>query len=199
MVDPALQSTAVFALSLVFGGAALSKIAAWDELEGVVRNYRILPSASVLPVAWLLPPVELILAIGLLFPATRAPAALGMLALLLAFAGAIGVNVARGRTDIDCGCFSSSLKQNLSWWLVVRNAVLAGLALLAIAQAAPRELVSADWLTILAGGLTLFLAYLCVGTVTLKAPPRFDEIAMARAEAAAQPAQPRVSSSWKTL
>jgi hypothetical protein len=199
MVDPALQSTAVFALSLIFGAAALGKIAAWDELEGVVRNYRVLPSPLVLPVAWLLPPVELILAVGLLLSATRAPAALGMLVLLLVFAGAIGVNVARGRTDIDCGCFHSSLKQSLSWWLVVRNIVLAGMALLAIAPATARELVAADWVTIIAGGMTLFLAYLCVGYVTLKAPPRFEEIAMARAAAAAQPAQPRVSTNWKTL
>lgn len=199
MVDPAVQTTALLALSLVFGAAAVSKMAAWGELEGVVRNYRILPRALARPVAWVLPPVELALAFALLLPATRIIAALGMLGLLLAFAAAIAVNILRGRTDIDCGCFHSSLKQNLSWWLVARNGVLAGFALMALAQPAARGLVAADWLTILAGGLSLFLAYLCVGYVTLKPPPRFDDIAMARAQAAAEPGQPRASANWKTL
>ena len=126
MIDPALQSTATLVLSLVFAAAAVSKIVAWGELEGVVRNFRVLPGVLVVPVTRVLPPAELALAVGLLVPATRSLAAAGALVLLLAFTVAIGVNVARGRTDIDCGCFRSSLKQNLSWWLVVRNLVLAG-------------------------------------------------------------------------
>lgn len=201
MIDPALQTTALLVLSLVFGAAAVGKINAWGELEGVVRNYRLVPAALVMPVTWLLPPVELALAIALLVPAMRPVAAAGALVLLLAFAVAIGVNVARGRTEIDCGCFRSSLKQQLSWWLVLRNLVLAGFALVALQTAAARALGAGDWLSVAAGGVSLFLAYLSVGYVTLKAPPRFDEIAEARAAAAREAAAtpPRVSASWKTL
>src|SRR5690606_791824 len=50
--------------------------------------------------------------------------------LLVVFAFAIGINVARGRKAIDCGCFRTGYKQNLSWLLVLRNVLLAGAGLI---------------------------------------------------------------------
>ena len=51
-----------------------------------------------------------------------------MPSLLLIFAAALAVNVLRGRTWIDCGCFRNGLKQTVSWLLVARNIGLAAAA-----------------------------------------------------------------------
>lgn len=173
-LDPVLQLTAALVLALVFGGGALSKLTAWAELEGVVANFRVLPRALVPIAARLLPPAELVLAVGILVPATRAAAAWGMGALLVVFAGGIALNIGRGRTDIDCGCFRSSLRQNLSWWLVLRNGLLVVLAAACLATPDARDLAWADSFIIVMAALTLFIAYLSVGYVTLAAPPTFE-------------------------
>lgn len=174
-IDPILQLTAALALALVFGLGAVGKFSAWAELEGVVANFRVLPRALVPLVTRLLPPVELVLAVGVLVPATRMAAAGGMAVLLAVFAAAIAVNVLRGRTDIDCGCFRSALKQNLSWWLVLRNGLLLVLAAACALSPSARELGWSDNFIVVMAALTLFTAYLSVGYVTLKVPPTFED------------------------
>ncbi len=126
-------SIAIRALvGLIFLAAAWGKLRHRLEFQGVVANYRLLPDSLVAPFARILPPLEAVvgalLPTGLLSPWTEL-AASGLLAV---FAIAMTVNIRRGRTDIDCGCFQSALKQTLGWTLVARNAVLA----LAVAGAA---------------------------------------------------------------
>ncbi len=174
-IDPMLQHTAALALALVFGSGAFGKLSAWDEFEGVVQNFRVLPRALVPVVAKVLPPVEVLLALAVLVPPTRAIAGWGMAILLVVFAAAIGLNVVRGRVNIDCGCFRSSLKQNLSWWLVLRNALLVVLAVACAAATGPRDLAVVEWFFVLTGATVLFLVYLSVGYVTLRRPPTFEE------------------------
>ena len=118
-------SIAIRALvGLIFLTAAWGKLRHRLEFEGVVANYRLLPDWAVAPFALVLPPVEAVvgalLPTGLLPPWTEGAAA----ALLALFAVAMAINIKRGRTHIDCGCFQSALKQTLGWTLVARNAVL---------------------------------------------------------------------------
>lgn len=174
-LDPMLQHTAAVTLALVFGAAAYSKFTAWDEFEGVVQNFRVLPRPLVPVAARMLPPVEALAAVAVLVPALRAVAGSVMAVLLAMFALGIAVNLARGRVDIDCGCFRSSLRQNLSAWLVVRNVLLLGLALACMAAPADRALGAADLFFALMGAAVLFLVYLSVGYVTLRRPPTFEE------------------------
>jgi hypothetical protein len=140
-------------VALVFAAAALGKMRHWAVLRGVVANYRLLPDLLVAPLAYALPPVEAIVAaalmVGPMSPWPEAAAA----ALLLAFAAAMGVNLMRGRRDIDCGCFQSALKQSLSWRLVARNVLLA--LLLAVSLSA----------TVQAADLRALLEGLLVGGV----------------------------------
>jgi len=126
-------------LALVFLTAAVGKMRHWAVLHGVIANYRLLPDGLVAPVAYALPPIEAILAATLLVGSMSPWPEAGAAALLLVFAAAMGVNLIRGRRDIDCGCFQSALKQGLSWILVVRNVVLAlllGVAILSMNDAA---------------------------------------------------------------
>ncbi len=195
MIDPALQHTAALALFLVFAGAAVTKMAAWTELPGVVRNFRLLPAALVAPASWALPPLELALALAVLAGPLRTPAGACLLLLLAAFAAAIGINLARGRSDIDCGCFASALKQTLSWWLVLRNALLMALALLCTLPAGTRALAGTDWVTIAAGAVSLFFVYLATGYVTRRPPPTLEELAAMRP---GQSAQAQLVRDWNT-
>ena len=156
----ALLAIRVF-LALVFATAALSKLGHAEEFYGVVRNFRILPDRASRVTALVLPVVELATAAGLLIGATAVPAALAAAALLVVFGAAIAVNVLRGRTWIDCGCFRNGLKQQVGWALVARNAAMAGAALV-VAGLLPAAsgLTLAEALVGLLAGLTALMLYL---------------------------------------
>lgn len=132
MVGPIFISFSVILLAVMFFVAGLSKIRALDTFEGVVQNFRVLPAGMVRPFALALPTVEIAVAAALIIPATRLLGAVAACFLLLIFTIAIAVNLTRGRREIDCGCFSSELKQNLSGWLVARNLLLASCTLIVI-------------------------------------------------------------------
>jgi hypothetical protein len=145
-------------VGLVFLLAAVQKVQHWRLLPGVIANYRLLPGWAVLPAAALLPPLELLLAIGLLSAQAQPWPELAAIALLLLFAGAMAVNIARGRTHIDCGCGQAFLAQHLSPPLVARNLVLAALLLPSLTPSAPVPMPAL--LSAVAAGLGFFLLYL---------------------------------------
>lgn len=148
---------------LVFAVAALDKMLHWRVLEGVIGNYRLLPSFLVKPAAYILPPVELMVAAALLSGVVMMPAVAAAIALLLLFALAMAVNIARGRTYIDCGCQQSFLRQTLKPALVTRNLILA--ALLGVSLL-PLSLPSSGAGAVgIAAGMALFLFYLIANTV----------------------------------
>lgn len=172
LFDPVVVWTARLTLAAVFGMAAVLKLRALEEFVGVVHNYRLLPEALVRPVAYLLPPFEGMVAIGLLIEPTRPYAAAGAAVLLVLFTIAMGINLARGRRNIDCGCFASTLKQRLSWGLVGRNAVLLALALSVMPSELPaRPLMWLDVISTVAGSATVVLLYVAFSRLVGLAPP----------------------------
>jgi uncharacterized membrane protein len=170
MVDPAFALLAVLLLAVVFGAAALAKLRDLDSFQGVVEQYRLLPAVLVEPFVRVLPVVELGAALGLLLPATRALAAATLVGLLVLFAAAMAINLARGRSDIDCGCFIGVQKQRISWTLVVRNLMLAGFGLMLLVEGTGRPLAALDWVTITAAAASLLLLYEAVGRLFGLAP-----------------------------
>lgn len=105
--------------------------------EGIVADCRMLPPALVAPFARALPFVEPATVLALPVPATVAAGAVLSAALLAAFAGAMAVDILRGRTGIDCGCFLGALPQRIGWPLVVRNLLLVAGSLALPLLAAP--------------------------------------------------------------
>lgn len=174
MIDPVIHYLLVCLLALVFlqGGAA--KLTARDEFQGVVTSYRLLPSAMVPAFAALLPFAELAAGIGVVLPATRHFGAALAIALLLMFALAMAINLARGRTEIDCGCFKSGFRQTISGWLVGRNLLLAAGAALLWLPAGGRATGGFDVFLVIAASLMLFLGYYSVGVLTRKPVTRYD-------------------------
>lgn len=160
MFDPVIVWTARLVLAAVLLGAAIAKLRALEEFAGVVHNYRLLPERLARAVAYILPMLEIVLALGLLLEPTRRIAAVITAMLLAIFALAMTINLWRGRVHIDCGCFATALKQRLSWALVARNGVLIGLAVLIVPQAlAPRALGALDLLTVIVASAALLLLY----------------------------------------
>jgi uncharacterized membrane protein YphA (DoxX/SURF4 family) len=189
-LDPALYYLAACVIALVFLHAGISKLLARDEFRGVLANYRILPEALLAPFAVLLPIAELAAGAGVLSALTRSHAAVLACALLLIYALAMGINLARGRRDIDCGCFRSALKQTISGWLIWRNLVLAAAAAALLLPQAARTTGVLDYVTAGAGGVMLFLCCYALGVLTRRPMTRYDA-------AFAKPGAAR--SGWKTL
>jgi hypothetical protein len=155
-------------VGLVFLLAATQKTQHWRIFFGVIANYRLLPRLLVVPAAGLLPPLEMIVGMLLLSAMVVPWAELAATLLLALFAGAMAVNIRRGRATIDCGCGQSFLKQTLSWTLVARNAVLAALLLPSLVPIGPLPMSAA--LTGAGAGLAFFLLYLLLNV--LSALPR---------------------------
>jgi hypothetical protein len=159
-LDPVLAWSVRLVAVCLLAAAAGAKLAALEPFVGVVRNYRLLPAALARPLAYLIPPLELLIAAAILvFPSAMTPLASAGL-LLLGFAGAMAINLVRGRAEIDCGCFLGFMRQRLSWTLVIRNVLLSA-ALLAVAStpASARVLLWFDWLTIAAAVPSLLLIW----------------------------------------
>ena len=142
MTDPLLQLVLALPLALLFALAAHHKLAEGAHFDAQLDAYRVMPEALLPLVARLLPILELAIAVLLLLPDTRTAAALGAASLVAVYALGMLLNLLRGRTDIDCGCGAEP--QEISYWLVVRNAILAGAALLVAMPAAPRPLGALD-------------------------------------------------------
>jgi hypothetical protein len=155
-------------VGLIFLSGAVQKAQAWRLLPGVIGNYRLLPGWMVLPAAGVLPPLELLLAICLLSTQGRPWPELAAIALLMLFAGAMAINIARGRVHIDCGCGQAFLAQHLSRPLTARNLVLAALLLPSLVPSASVPMPAL--LGAVAAGLGFFLLYLLFNL--LEALPR---------------------------
>ncbi len=126
-MEPLFGLLARLALAALFAAAGIGKLRDRRRFDGIVVDYRLLPPRLALRIAAPLPWVELALAAGLL--AGIRLASLGAAALLGLYGVAMAVNLARGRRLIDCGC--GGQPQRLSGWLVLRNALLGAVALLA--------------------------------------------------------------------
>lgn len=162
-IDPAISTAFSVSLAAFFAASAAHKARSYSEFAGVVRNYRIGPEALAPLVSPIIVAAEMLIAIGLLIPELRSEAAIGGAGLFLLYGAAIAVNLARGRTDIDCGCsfggHADEGSERLTPILIVRNFVLASPALAASAAAATRELGMLDYAAILLFALTAAALY----------------------------------------
>jgi len=154
-VDPVLLATLRAALALLLGAAALHKLRDRASFAAVLAEYRVLPGAALHVGVWLVPALEAGVAVALVLLGPSGPAAAALL--LALYGGAIALNLARGRRELDCGCLGPSLRQPISGSLVGRNALLVAAALACLLPAAPRALVWLDAATIAAATACLGL------------------------------------------
>lgn len=156
--DPVTVGTLIGALALVMFAAAWHKLSEPDAFAAALSAYGLLPQRAVDAVARGLPLLEALIGACILLPATRTAALIALAALVLLYALAIGLNLVRGRRDIDCGCGGES--HPLSWGLVSRNLVLAAAALMASRPTLERSMNWVDALTLILGVLAFYAFYL---------------------------------------
>jgi hypothetical protein len=155
---PALADIASLSfIALLFAQAALHKLTDFHRFSGYVADYRLLPESLAKPVGAALVVAELLTVGLLLFPASRQFGAALACFLLLAYGAGISVNLARGRTQIECGC--GGARQFLSGGLLFRNGILALFAGAPMFFAPPLPLRPLDLIAGIAAGVSLWLAY----------------------------------------
>lgn len=126
-MDPLFVYMAAASLAVLLLVGGLDKLRHLDLFEGAVLAYRLLPAALSKPFSVLFVVSELSAAVLLLIPQARLYGALLAVLVLGAATAGVAINLFRGHTDVACGC--GNLKEQsagLSWWLVIRNAVLLG-------------------------------------------------------------------------
>ena len=154
MLDPAFGFLIVAGTALLLASAAIQKFRDLARFADIVAAYRVLPPALGRPAAWLIPCFEAAIALALVWQPIRNGAVMAAMALLIAYAACLGVNLRRGRRDLDCGCGPASDRRPIAAWMVWRNALLAAFLGIAALPWSPRSLHLTDLLTIV-GGLTV--------------------------------------------
>jgi hypothetical protein len=166
-LDPLIAATITTGLALLFINAAIHKVRDVARFRDTLARYELLPPLLAPLAALMIIMAEIVVAIAALVPAWRATAASCAAALLLLYAGAIAINLRRGRVSMDCGCGGIGERQTLQWWMVRRNLLLAVVALVATLPVSARELGWSDLFviscaTVSAAGLYLAHATLAV-------------------------------------
>lgn len=148
--------------------SGIGKLTDLADFTAGVRNYRILPNHLVPVFSWLLPWLEILLALMLLLGVLVPIAAVGVSVLVACFTIAVVINLARGR-EINCQCHGVAGSRTISGGTVARNMPLIGLSLW-LGIAAPVGLNWTDWrqrwtidLGLIGSPSAAILALCCIG------------------------------------
>jgi len=155
--DPGFVLTLRWLLASVFLIAIVHKLKDPAEFRVTLEDYQLLPSILLRPAFFALVSCEFVVICALL--ANLEFGGFAAAVLLSVYTLAIGINLVRGRTEIDCGCSGPAVRQTLSIWLVVRNIALVVLALITLVGSADRVLGLLDWFTSLAAAGVFALIY----------------------------------------
>lgn len=172
MIDPVVSGLLEADLALIFLAGAVQKARDPAWFTRAVREFQLIPHRLASPFAIAVTLVELLCAVGVLWAPTRVLAAGGIVALLLAFSAAVTINLARGRRDLDCGCFgpAATLSAGLSGWIVLRNLVLAAMAAALWMPIDARPVVWIDYLTVGFATVASLLVFAVVNRLIAAAP-----------------------------
>ncbi|MEB2487310.1 MauE/DoxX family redox-associated membrane protein [Burkholderia multivorans] len=188
-IDPVLATSAQAGAAAVVLLGAVAKLRAPVAFRDALAGYRLLPDALVAPAALAIPLAEALGAAALLFPDTRMAAAIGLIALLLAFAAALAANILRGRTDIECGCTGfagvrampgaaasgaaapgDGMPRRIGWLHVARVLLLVALVATALIAPDTRAVVWFDYLTLFFSVPLIVCALLTVDVLLANVP-----------------------------
>ncbi len=169
-LDPIFIIASALTIAVLLASAATHKVRAPARFAKQLADYQLLPGALVRPVARVIPVVELAIAFALLVPVSRYWAALTAASLIALYAAAIGINLWRGRRDIDCGCAGPDQAQPLRPILLLRNSVLVGVALLASVLPMARDLGFFDGFVTVAASAVALLLYAAADGLLANSP-----------------------------
>ena len=180
VMDPGIGCVIAGAGVLLFARAALAKYRRLAEFAAVLDNYQLFPARLNGTLAIGVPAVETAIALLLIPPSTRQWAAVAGALLLLAYAGAIAVNLRRGRRDLDCGCAGPAERRPIAAWMVWRNVAIAAALLAAGLPWTTRPLGWIDAITIPGALVVLTVLYAALDQLLGKVVPRTAALRGAR-------------------
>lgn len=170
MLDPAIGILIIGCCALLLASAAFHKLRDLPRFGAVLRAYRLLPAGGV-RLAPVVPLAELAIGVGLIVPATHHASALAGAALLVAYAAAIALNLARGRRDLACGCGGPDDARPIAPWMVGRNLLLALLLAATVVPWSSRALLPTDLITVGGGAAIATLLYVCLDRLLGRVAP----------------------------
>ena len=132
-----LESAIRIALGLVFLLYGLDKISQPDVFARSIDNYRLLPEVFINLMAVLLPWVEVLCGLLLIFGQWIRAAALVSGFLLIVFVIAVSITLVRG-LDISCGCFNTNGGRKVGMKLLGEDLLLLAMSLVLILKARDR-------------------------------------------------------------
>ncbi len=153
-LDPVFMWIIRLCLSMLFMFAALHKTKDAAYFESVLASYQLLPNKLIYLAGKLFISAEVITSLALLIGPSRSLGAVLAFLLLSIYGAAMAINLLKGKRLLDCGCHLQAQKQAISWHLVLRNALLAGVALLLLLPETIRHLQIYD-LAVVAFGFTM--------------------------------------------
>lgn len=149
---PYTVTVARWILAAIFLASGLSKLPNQRRFVFIVLAYKVLPRHLAYLYAAALPWIEVVVGLMLLVGiATRIGAAFAGL-LLLSFALAVLLNIARGRTGLDCGCFGNRHKQRLDGKVLARNGAMLLLSIDVMVYAHPYLALDSQLLAVFSSG-----------------------------------------------
>jgi hypothetical protein len=166
MVDPVIAWITALCIVMLFGSAAVGKLVDWRSFLSVLGNYKLLPPPLLVLAAPLVVALEAAVVPMLLLPSSRVVGSYLATCLLGSYAVAIGINLWRGRRNIDCGCLAAGRRRHITGWLVVRNLSLATTAMVAGLPMTSRNLGALDVVTIACTVTTLAVLYAIYSTLS---------------------------------
>ncbi|MFN2441547.1 MAG: MauE/DoxX family redox-associated membrane protein [Thermoanaerobaculia bacterium] len=104
LTSPWLTVRVQIALGVLFVAAALPKVVDPPSFAQMIYNYRLVPGGAINALALVMPWVEMLAGMALIFGIWRRSAAITIGGMLVVFIIAIGINLAREH-PVDCGCF----------------------------------------------------------------------------------------------
>jgi len=114
-------------IAILFLQTGAFKLLRLHDFATVISNFRLMPDALVGSVARLIAAAEIVVGVLMVLHVAFAdPLAFGMVA---TFSAAVAVNLARGRTGIDCGCLGFARLGRIGYPLLIRNGLLLALIL----------------------------------------------------------------------
>lgn len=129
MSDGAYFSAA--ALTVVLVVSAWGKLRAPDNFRRALGTFEIIPARAIPTLLVAIPVTELTLAGLQWFRPLHPAVGFAMTGLFVAFTALLLRSLITGE-EADCGCFGSAAPEKISWFSIVRNLVLIGLAAMGI-------------------------------------------------------------------
>ncbi|MEY8830127.1 MauE/DoxX family redox-associated membrane protein [Sedimentitalea sp. XS_ASV28] len=158
-IAPLASVTITTFLVIVIMRAAWHKLERFLETVGFAQGYGVVPDRWAAPIVRVLTAIEIGIVLALLIPATRMPGAVAAALLFTGYGLLMATALMRGRSEIDCGC--GGAPQIVSGYTLLRNAILAGLAL--IVAVLPAQAIGAvDAAAAIAAALVLAAIYAVV-------------------------------------